>query len=54
MAASENKIVLYSIQKYSQQKPEPNKNHSINLIFKLIDWFLYNTSPYWKVFANRL
>ena len=30
------------------------RNQSINLKSKSIDWFLYDTSFYWKMFPNRL
>ena len=37
-----------------QEKPVSCRKKSIDLLCKSIDWFLYDTSFYWKVFSNWL
>ena len=54
MAAFENKIILYCVSKYPEEKPEPYRNQPVNLSFDSSDWFLHNTSPYQVVFASSL
>ena len=55
MAASVKKKLYYSLFRNAyQQKHEPHRNQSIELLDKSIDEFPHDTSLYWKVFTNRL